>query len=142
MKERWQPYDKEYIWHPYTQMQLVPEASSVERGEGSYLYLSDGRKIFDAISSWWVTLHGHANPIIAKAIAEQAQKLEQVIFAGFTHEPASILAKKLIERAPEGLAKVFFSDDGSTAVEAALKMCVQYWQHHVEERTTFLALEH
>lgn len=123
-------------------MQLVPEAIAVERGDGSYLYLSDGRKIFDGISSWWVTLHGHAHPIIAKAIADQAQKLEQVIFAGFTHEPASILAKKLIERAPQGLEKVFYSDNGSTAVEAALKMCVQYWQHHGEERTTFLALEH
>jgi adenosylmethionine-8-amino-7-oxononanoate aminotransferase len=137
----WQTYDKDYIWHPYTQMQLVPEAIGVERGEGSYLYLSDGRKIFDGISSWWVTLHGHAHPIIAKAIAEQAQKLEQVIFAGFTHEPASILAKKLIERAPKGLEKVFFSDNGSTAVEAAMKMCVQYWQHYKETRTIFLALD-
>jgi adenosylmethionine-8-amino-7-oxononanoate aminotransferase len=122
-------------------MQLVPEAVGVERGEGSYLYLSDDRKIFDSISSWWLTLHGHSHPIIAKAIAEQAQILDQVIFAGFTHEPASILAKKLIERAPKGLAKVFYSDDGSTAVEVALKMCVQYWQHQNETRTTFLALE-
>jgi adenosylmethionine-8-amino-7-oxononanoate aminotransferase len=137
----WQSYDKEYIWHPYTQMQLLPEAIAVERGEGSHLYLSDGRKIFDGISSWWVTLHGHANPVIANAIAEQAKKLEQVIFAGFTHEPVSILAKKLIERAPKGLAKVFFSDNGSTAVEVALKMCVQYWQLHKEKRMTFLALE-
>ncbi len=123
-------------------MQLLPEAVAVERGEGSYLYLSDGRKIFDGISSWWVTLHGHSHPIIAKAIAEQASKLEQVIFAGFTHEPASILSKKIIERAPKGLEKVFFSDNGSTAVEAAMKMCVQYWQHHGQKRTTFLVLEH
>jgi adenosylmethionine-8-amino-7-oxononanoate aminotransferase len=137
----WQSYDKDYIWHPYTQMQLVPEAIGVDRGEGSYLYLSDGRKIFDGISSWWVTLHGHAHPVIAQAIAYQAKKLEQVIFAGFTHEPAAILARKLIERAPKGLAKVFFSDDGSTAVEAALKMCVQYWKHLGEKRTTFLALD-
>jgi len=138
----WQSYDKEYIWHPYTQMHLLPEAVAAERGEGSYLYLSDGRKIFDSISSWWVTLHGHSHPVIAKAIADQAAKLEQVIFAGFTHETASILSKKLIERAPKGLEKVFFSDNGSTAVEAAMKMCVQYWQHLGEKRTTFLALEH
>lgn len=137
----WQSWDTEYIWHPYTQMLLSPEAKGVEKAEGSYLYLSGGKKIFDAISSWWVTLHGHSHPIIAQAIAEQAMKLEQVIFAGFTHEPASLLAKKLIERAPKGLAKVFFSDNGSTAVEAALKMCVQYWQHHHEMRTTFLALD-
>ena len=140
-KNIWHSYDKEFIWHPYTQMQLVPEAIGVERGEGSYLYLSDGRKIFDSISSWWLTLHGHGHPAIAQAIAEQATKLEQVIFAGFTHEPAATLAQKLIEKAPKGLAKVFFSDDGSTAVEVALKMCVQYWQHHGEMRTTFLALD-
>ncbi|MDP4236426.1 MAG: adenosylmethionine--8-amino-7-oxononanoate transaminase [Bacteroidota bacterium] len=140
-EKNWQAYDKDHIWHPYTQMQLVPEAIGVDRGEGSYLYLSDGRKIFDAISSWWLTLHGHAHPVIAKAIAAQAKKLEQVIFAGFTHEPASVLAKKLIEHAPEKLEKVFFSDDGSTAVEVAMKMCVQYWHQHKETRTTFLALE-
>lgn len=140
-KQEWEIWDSEYIWHPYTQMLLSPHAHGVERGEGSYLYLSDGRKIFDSISSWWLTLHGHGNPVIAKAIAEQAKKLEHVIFAGFTHEPASVLAKKLIEKAPKGLQKVFFSDDGSTAVEVALKMCVQYWQHHKEHRTTFLALD-
>src|ERR1700733_2105778 len=75
----WLSYDEQFVWHPYTQMQLVPSAVGVERGEGPYLYLTDGRKVFDAISSWWVTLHGHAHPKIAKAIAEQAAKLEQVI---------------------------------------------------------------
>ncbi len=141
MNSNWKHYDKEYIWHPYTQMQLVPEAWPVVRASGSYLYLEDGSTLFDAISSWWLTLHGHAHPVIASAIAKQAATLEQVIFAGFTHEPAAVLAKKLIERAPKGLAKVFFSDDGSTAVEVALKMCLQYWLHHGERRTTFLALE-
>lgn len=137
----WQQWDSQYVWHPYTQMQLVPEAVAVERAEGSYLYLSDGRRIFDGISSWWVTLHGHAQPKIAAAIAAQAAKLEQVIFAGFTHEPGATLAKRLIERAPNGLEKIFYSDNGSTAVEVALKMAVQYWQLHGETRTTFLALE-
>ena len=138
----WLSYDEQFIWHPYTQMQLIPRAIGVERGEGAYLYLTDGRKILDAISSWWVTLHGHAHPKIARAIAEQAAKLEQVIFAGFTHEPASILAKKLVDITPAGLEKVFFSDDGSTAVEVAIKMCLQYWRHLGEKRTEILAIEH
>ncbi len=124
----WIDFDERYIWHPYTQMQLVPRSIGVERGDGAYLYLSDGRRILDGISSWWVTLHGHAHPKIAKAIAEQAAKLEQVIFAGFTHEPASRLAEKLVEITPDGLDKVFFSDNGSTAVEAAIKMAIQYWK--------------
>ncbi|HEY3874747.1 MAG TPA: adenosylmethionine--8-amino-7-oxononanoate transaminase [Candidatus Kapabacteria bacterium] len=135
-------YDERYIWHPYTQMQLVPRAIGVERGEGACLHLSDGRKVLDGISSWWVTLHGHAHPKIAKAIAEQAAKLEQVIFANFTHEPASLLAKRLVEITPDGLDKVFFSDNGSTAVEAAIKMAIQYWTLMGEERTEILALEH
>lgn len=138
----WNAFDERYVWHPYTQMQLVPRAVGVERGEGAYLFLANGSRIFDAISSWWVTLHGHANPKIAKAIAEQAMKLEQVIFAGFTHEPAARLAKKLVEITPDGLDKVFFSDDGSTAVEAAIKMCLQYWKHQGENRAEILAIEH
>lgn len=137
----WQSWDSEFVWHPYTQMQLVPDAVPVERAQGSYLFLSDGRTIFDGISSWWVTLHGHAQPKIAAAIGEQAAKMEQVIFAGFTHEPAATLAKRLVERMPRGLAKLFLSDNGSTAVEVALKMSLQYWQLRGETRTTFLALE-
>ena len=137
----WETWDAEHVWHPYTQMKLLPKAVGVVRAEGSYLYLRDGRKIFDGISSWWLTLHGHAHPRIAAAIAEQASKLEQVIFAGFTHEPAATLAHKLVQRAPRGLSKVFFSDDGSTAVEVALKMVIQYWKHHGEDRRIFLALE-
>lgn len=121
----WLDLNERYIWHPYTQMQLVPRSVGVERGEGVYLYLSDGRRILDGISSWWVTLHGHAHPKIANAIAEQAAKLEQVIFAGFTHEPASRLAEKLVDITPRGLDKVFFSDNGSTAVEAAIKMAIR-----------------
>ncbi|HWF43317.1 MAG TPA: adenosylmethionine--8-amino-7-oxononanoate transaminase [Candidatus Kapabacteria bacterium] len=138
----WKAWDAGHIWHPYTQMKLMPEAIAVDRAEGSYLYLADGRRLFDGISSWWVTLHGHAHPRIAKAIADQASKLEQVIFAGFTHEPAATLAHRLIQRAPSGLTKAFFSDDGSTAVEVALKMSIQYWKHQGEDRRTFLALEH
>jgi adenosylmethionine---8-amino-7-oxononanoate aminotransferase len=138
----WSRWDTEHVWHPYTQMQLVPHAIPVVRAEGSYLYLANGTRIFDAVSSWWLTLHGHAQPHIAQAIARQASQLEQVIFAGFTHEPAATLAKKLVDIAPIGLTKVFFSDDGSTAVEVALKMALQFWKHRGEERRTFLALEH
>jgi adenosylmethionine-8-amino-7-oxononanoate aminotransferase len=122
-------------------MQLLPDAVPVRSASGAHIELEDGRRIFDAISSWWVTLHGHAHPAIVTAIAEQALKLEQVIFAGFTHEPAARLAKELSEITPEGLGRVFFSDDGSTAVEVALKMCLQYWSHRGEDRTLFLALE-
>ncbi len=138
----WLAYDERYIWHPYTQMQLVSRAIGVERGEGAYLYLADGRRALDGISSWWVTLHGHVHPKIAAAIAEQAAKLEQVIFAGFTHEPAARLAQKLVAIMPAGLDKVFFSDDGSTAVEVSIKMCLQFWRHRGESRTEILALEH
>lgn len=137
----WTQWDADYIWHPYTQMQLVPNAVPVSRAEGSFLYLADGRKIFDGISSWWVTLHGHSHPTVVAAIAKQAATMEQVIFAGFTHEPGATLAKKLIERAPSGLEKVFYSDNGSTAVEVALKMAIQFWQLQGETRTTFLAIE-
>lgn len=138
----WIDLDERYIWHPYTQMQLVPRSIGVERGEGAYLYLSDGRRILDGISSWWVTLHGHAHPKVARAIAEQAAQLEQVIFAGFTHEPASRLAEKLVKITPDGLDKVFFSDNGSTAVEVAIKMAIQYWKLMGENRTEILALDH
>ena len=108
---------------------------------GAYLVDNAGRRIFDAISSWWVTLHGHAQPEIAAAIAEQARTLEQVIFAGFTHEPGARLAAELIARAPAGLQRVFFSDDGSTAVEVAVKIALQYWQNRGEDRRLIAALE-
>jgi adenosylmethionine-8-amino-7-oxononanoate aminotransferase len=105
------------------------------------LFDRDGRRIFDAISSWWVTLHGHAQPEIVAAIARQAETLEQVIFAGFTHEPAARLAEQLIARAPAGLQRVFFSDDGSTAVEVAVKIAVQYGENRGEPRRLIAALE-
>src|SRR5262249_35604335 len=110
--------------------------------EGAVLHTEDGREIIDAISSWWVTLHGHAQPEIAEAIARQARELEQVIFAGFTHEPAAELAAALVGRLPAGLTRVFFSDNGSTAVEVAIKMAIQYWQNTGTPRRTIAALEH
>jgi adenosylmethionine---8-amino-7-oxononanoate aminotransferase len=132
-----------YIWHPYTHPSLDQAPIAIERAEGIYLYTKDGRRLMDAISSWWVTLHGHAHPHIAAAIAEQAKKLEQVIFAGFTHEPAEELASRLGEVLPRSLGCVFFSDDGSTAVEVALKMAIQFWQNEGKpEKCRIIALEH
>ncbi|MFI5228953.1 MAG: adenosylmethionine--8-amino-7-oxononanoate transaminase [Gemmatimonadales bacterium] len=134
--------DRRYLWHPYTQHGLNEDPIAIVRAEGAYLYDDRGRALFDAISSWWVTLHGHAQPEIAAAIAEQARTLEQVIFAGFTHEPAARLAAELVARAPHGLERVFFSDDGSTAVEVAVKIALQYWSNRGERRTVIAALEH
>lgn len=131
------------LWHPYTHAVLDPPPIKVKSAEGAHLYTEDGRRLIDAISSWWVTLHGHAHPAIAAAIAEQARKLEQVIFAGFTHEPAEELARTLGEILPSGLRCIFFSDDGSTAVEAALKMAVQFWQNQGRpQKHGIIALEH
>jgi adenosylmethionine-8-amino-7-oxononanoate aminotransferase len=130
-------------WHPFTQEALDPVPIRIERGEGAYFYTSDGRKILDAISSWWVNIHGHGHPRIAAAIAEQARKLEHVIFAGFTHEPAEELSRRLLRVLPAGLEHVFFSDDGSTAVEVALKMALQYWRNIGQPgKSRFVALEH
>src|SRR5438552_8602161 len=115
------------IWHPYTQEASELPPIPIDRGEGAYLYTRDGRRLIDGISSWWVNLHGHTHPLIAEAIAAQARKLEQVIFAGFMHEPAEQFAERLGQIVPAGLDRVFYSDNGSTAVEVALKIAVQYW---------------
>jgi adenosylmethionine-8-amino-7-oxononanoate aminotransferase len=131
------------IWHPYTQEAADPRPIEIDRGEGAYLYARDGRRLIDAISSWWVNLHGHAHPLIADAIATQARKLEHVIFAGFTHEPAEELAARLAAILPSSLNRVFFSDNGSTAVEAALKIAVQYWHNQGrKEKCRIAALDH
>jgi adenosylmethionine-8-amino-7-oxononanoate aminotransferase len=130
------------VWHPFTQHGLEPDMLPIARSEGAWLETIDGRRIFDGISSWWVITHGHRHPKIVHAIQEQAAKLDQVIFAGFTHEPAEAVARGLIEIAPRGLAHVFFSDSGSTSVEVALKMALGYWKHIGKARTRVLALEH
>jgi len=146
------------IWHPFTNAALDPSPIFVERAEGVWLHTRDGRKILDAVSSWWVNLHGHANPRIAAAIAEQARKMEHVILAGFTHEPAERLASGLRKwLAPLGrgrgepldargkpeLTHLFFSDDGSTAVEVALKLAVQHFSNLGRlAKKEIIALEH
>ena len=131
------------IWHPYTHASLDPAPIKISRAEGVYLYADDGRRFLDAISSWWVNLHGHAHPAIAAAVAEQVRKLEHVIFAGFTHEPAEELACRLGSLLPASLSHIFFSDDGSTAVEVALKMAAQYWRNiGMPGKRRIVALEH
>jgi len=119
--------DRKNIWHPFTSLEPGEEPILIEKGDGIYLYSSNGRKIIDAVSSWWVNLHGHGHPAIAKAVATQAQTLEHVIFAGFTHEPAIRLSKNLLTILPQNQVKIFYSDNGSTAVEVALKMAIQFW---------------
>lgn len=133
--------DRKNIWHPFTSLQGTLEMPLITAGNGVYLYTRDGRKILDAISSWWVNLHGHAHPAIAKAIADQAAKLEQVIFAGFTHEPAIKLSQNLLRILPEGQQKIFFSDNGSTAVEVGLKMAFQYWHNLGIKRKKVVAIK-
>jgi adenosylmethionine---8-amino-7-oxononanoate aminotransferase len=131
------------IWHPFTNGALDPPPILVRRAEGAYLYTADGRKIVDAISSWWVNLHGHANPRIAGAIAEQGKKLEHVILAGFSHDAAEELAARLSKWLPTELRHLFFSDDGSTAVEVALKLAVQHFQNLGRPaKTEIVALAH
>ncbi len=135
--------DKRSLWHPYTQMQTAPAPLPITRGEGVYLYLEDGTRILDGISSWWVNVHGHSHPKLNEALADQARQLEHVIFAGCTHPKAVELAERLIELLPTGLSRIFYSDNGSTAVEAALKMAYQYWRNLGQNnRRTFITLHY
>ncbi|WP_201313663.1 adenosylmethionine--8-amino-7-oxononanoate transaminase [Dyella sp. EPa41] len=135
--------DLSRLWHPCTQMhdhQTVPMVP-IARGEGAWLVGTDGRRYLDGISSWWTNLFGHANPRIAAALAEQARTLEHVIFAGFTHEPAVALAEELVRVTPPGLERVFYADNGSAAIEVALKMSFHYWLNQGHgEKTRFIAL--
>src|SRR2546429_5702870 len=120
--------DRAVVWHPYTQMKTAAPPLAIVRGQGVYLYTEDGRQLLDGISSWWVNIHGHSHPRLNQAIAEQAKKIEHVIFAGATHEPAVELAERLVGILPAGLTRIFYSDNGSTAVEVAIKLAGQYWQ--------------
>lgn len=130
------------IWHPFTQMKTDSLPLKVKSGRGAVLELEDGKTLIDCISSWWVTIHGHCHPKIGEAIYKQSQQLEQVIFAGFTHEPAEKLSKMLLEKLPSTLTRVFFSDNGSTAVEVALKQAYQYWINKGEKpRQSFLCFD-
>ena len=133
--------DKSFIWHPYTQMKNALPIIPITSGKGSLLFDEQGKSYIDAIASWWTNLHGHANTYIANKIAAQALQLEQVIFAGFTHQPAVELAEKLLEVLPKNQKKIFYSDNGSSAVEVALKMVLQYWHNLNEPKKIFIAFE-
>src|ERR1700719_2835768 len=131
-----------HLWHPFTQEVVDPPPLCIRGGQGVFLETQDGRQILDAISSWWVNIHGHSHPAIAQAVAKQAARLEHVLFAGFSHEPAEELAARLGKIVPAPLRHIFFSDDGSTAVEVALKLAVQYWsQCERPEKNRLVALE-
>ncbi|HEY0958831.1 MAG TPA: adenosylmethionine--8-amino-7-oxononanoate transaminase [Novosphingobium sp.] len=130
------------VWHPFTQHGLDEAIPLVEKAQGACLYTADGRRIIDGISSWWVTTHGHCHPRIMSAIAEQTGKLDQLIFAGWTHEPAEELAHGLMDLLPDSLTRVFFSDSGSTSVEVSLKMALGYWSTRQEKRHRIVVMEH
>ena len=130
------------VWHPFTQHGLGEAIPLVTHAQGAAIHTADGARIIDAISSWWVTTHGHNHPRIAAAIAEQAQRLDQIIFAGWTHEPAETLAQALVDLMPAPLAHVFYSDSGSTSVEVALKMALGFWANRGEPRARILVMEH
>lgn len=134
--------DAAHVWHPYTQHFEAPVPIAIARAKGAWLYESSGRPILDAISSWWVTTHGHCHDDIVQAITDQARTLDQVMFAGFTHEPAAALAAGLVARLPRGLSRIFFSDNGSTAVEVAIKLSVQSYANRGTPRRLIAALEH
>ncbi|MDB5232088.1 MAG: adenosylmethionine-8-amino-7-oxononanoate aminotransferase [Chitinophagaceae bacterium] len=119
--------DKKFVWHPFTHQKSMADPIAIVKGKGSLLFDEKGNSYIDAISSWWVNIHGHAHPYIAEKIYQQALTLEQVIFAGFTHEPAVTLAEKLIEHLGSSFHKIFYSDNGSTSTEVAIKMALQYW---------------
>ncbi len=136
-----QDKDKAHVWHPFTHLKNAEPNIVIERAEGSYFYDDKGNKIIDAIASWWVNLHGHCNSYISKKVAEQVFKMEHAIFSGFTHKPAVTLAEILLKHLPENQNKIFYSDNGSTAVEVGLKMALQYWHNKGEQRRIFIAFE-
>lgn len=136
-----QERDGQYLWHPYTQHKTAALPIAIKRGEGAFLWDEDGKQYIDAIASWWVNPYGHSNKYIADAIYAQLTSLEHVLFGGFTHEPAIVLAERLIELLPDNQKKLFFSDNGSTAVEIAMKVALQYYYNKGEKRIKIIAFE-
>ncbi len=135
--------DRAALWHPYTQMLTRPDPIPIVRGSGVYLYTEDGTRLLDGTSSWWVNIHGHSHPKLNEALASQARELEHVVFANCTHRPAVELAERLLAVVPPGLTRVFYSDNGSTAVEVAMKLALQYWGNRGQpSRRTFITLHH
>jgi len=137
-----QERDDKHLWHPYTQHKTAAPPIPIIKGEGALVWDDNGKQYIDAIASWWVNPYGHSNRYIADAIYKQLTTLEHVLFGGFTHEPAVLLSAKLMEILPSNQKKLFFSDNGSTAVEIALKVALQYFYNRGEKRTKIIAFEH
>ncbi len=133
--------DKKHLWHPLTQHQLHPEMLAITKAKGALLYDEDGNTYVDGIASWYTTMYGHGNPHITKAIAQQMETLDFVMFSGFTHRPAVELSEQLVALLPSNQEKIFFNDNGSTAIEAAIKMAIQYHHNKGDKRDTLIAFE-
>ena len=133
--------DKKVTWHPFTHQKDADYPLNIVKGDGVYLIDENGKQYIDAFSSWWVNLHGHANPYIAEKIYEQAKTLEQAAFSDFTHSQAVILAERLLSHLPANQSKIFYSDNGSTSVEVALKMAIQYHHNMGKPRRKIIAFE-
>ena len=129
-----QERDQKHLWHPYTQHKTAAVPIAIKKGEGALLWDENNKEYIDAIASWWVNPFGHSNPFIADAIYKQLTTLEHVLFGGFTHEPAIVLAEKLMEILPKNQEKLFFTDNGSTAVEVAIKVALQYFFNKGENK--------
>ncbi len=135
----WITDDAQMVWHPYADPLLYANPIPIVKAQGAYLFDEKGNRYIDAVSSWWTTLHGHSHPHIGKRIAEQQAQLDHVIFSGFTHQPAVELAKRLLARLPNNCKKIFYSDNGSTAVEVAIKMALQYFFNLGQPRKRIIA---
>ena len=133
--------DSQYLWHPYTQHKTAQLPIAITRGEGALLWDENNKEYIDAIASWWVNPYGHSNRFIADKIYKQLTTLEHVLFGGFTHEPAIQVAEQLMKMLPKNQQKIFFSDNGSTSVEVAIKVALQYFYNKGEKRTTVIAFE-
>lgn len=136
-----QERDKNVVWHPFTQLKTAPLPINIVKGGGAYFYDDQYKRYIDGIASWWVNVHGHCHPYLTKKITEQLQTLEHTLFSGFTHEPAVQLAERLLKRLPANQSKIFYSDNGSTAVEVALKMAFQYWSNQSIHKIKVIAFE-
>lgn len=135
--------DAKVIWHPYTQAKTAGPPLSIVGAQGVYLYTESGKRLLDGISSWWVNIHGHNHPKLNEALLKQARELDHVLFAGCTHRPAVELAERLVDLLPSGLTRIFYSDNGSTSVEVALKIAHQYWRNLGQpQRRTFITLHY
>jgi len=133
--------DQEFVWHPFTHLKSANFPIEIIKGEGAFFIDANGNKLLDGISSWWVNVHGHCHPYISQKVSEQLFQLEHAIFSSFTHAPAVNLAKRLIKHLPDNQSKIFYSDNGSTSVEVALKMTLQYWHNKGEAKKKFIAFE-